>query len=84
VKRDHWREDAACLDADMDIFFPSRNNAEDRWDRAKALCKNCKVKKQCLSLVMHLEEHDDRWGVFGGLTPMERRVLRDKQRRRQA
>ncbi len=84
MKRDHWREDAACLDADMDIFFPSRNNAEDRWDRAKALCKGCKVKKQCLSLVMHLEEHDDRWGVFGGLTPMERRVLRDKQRRRQA
>jgi len=84
VKRDHWREDAACLDADMDIFFPSRNNAEDRWDRAKAFCKECKVKKQCLSLVMHLEEHDDRWGVFGGLTPMERRVLRDKQRRRQA
>jgi WhiB family redox-sensing transcriptional regulator len=84
VKRDHWREDAACLDADMDIFFPSRNNAEDRWDRAKAFCKDCKVKKQCLSLVMHLEEHDDRWGVFGGLTPMERRVLRDKQRRRQA
>lgn len=84
MKRDHWREDAACLDADMDIFFPSRNNAEDRWDRAKAFCKECKVKKQCLSLVMHLEEHDDRWGVFGGLTPMERRVLRDKQRRRQA
>lgn len=84
MKRDHWREDAACLDADMDIFFPNRNNAEDRWDRAKALCKQCTVKKECLSLVMHLEEHDDRWGVFGGLTPMERRVLRDKQRRRKA
>lgn len=82
MKRDHWREDALCLDAPMEVFFPHRNNAEDRWDAAKAYCKNCTVKKQCLALVMTLEEHDDRWGVFGGLNPMERRVLRDKQRRK--
>jgi hypothetical protein len=27
---------------------------------------------------MNLQEDDDRWGVFGGMNPMERRVLRDQ------
>jgi len=82
VKRDHWREDAACVGLDGDIFFPYRNNPETRWDEAKAICKRCRVKKQCLDLVINLEEHDDRWGVFGGLNPLERKELRIKLRRK--
>lgn len=82
MKRDHWREDAACLNAATEIFFPSgRGTGEERWDAAKAICVNCTVRKQCLSLVIDLEEHDDRWGVFGGLSPMERRALRVRRRR---
>jgi hypothetical protein len=36
-----------------------------------------------LNLVIKLEEHDDRWGIFGGYTPTERRVLREKKRKKQ-
>ena len=82
MKRDHWREDAACVGADTEIFFPSgRGSVEERWDTAKAICATCTVRKQCLGLVIDLEEHDDRWGVFGGLSPMERRELRIRRRR---
>lgn len=81
-KRDHWREDALCLDTPTHIFFPvGRGTGEERWDAAKAICRGCKVKKQCLNLVIKLEEHDDRWGVFGGLSPMERRVIRAERKK---
>ena len=82
MKRDDWREDAACTSTDTEIFFPSgRGTGEERWDAAKAICVTCTVRKQCLNLVIDLEEHDDRWGVFGGLSPMERRELRIRRRR---
>lgn len=83
MKREHWREDALCLDAPMEVFFPHGNGGEERWNAAKEYCVNCTVTEQCLALAMDLEEHDDRWGVFGGLTPMERRALRGKRRRGQ-
>jgi hypothetical protein len=47
-----------------------------RWDRAKDVCKNCTVKRECLKLVIGLPEDDDRYGVFGGLSPNERRSKR--------
>lgn len=78
MRRDHWREDAKCLDYPTEIFFPANTASETRFDQAKTICKRCAVKAQCLKLVMNLQEDDDRWGVFGGLNPMERRVLRSK------
>jgi hypothetical protein len=81
VKRDHWREDALCIGQPLEVFFASQTLAEDRWDAAKTVCKKCNVKKQCLKLVIHLPEDDDRYGVFGGYSPMDRRKLRDEIRR---
>jgi WhiB family transcriptional regulator, redox-sensing transcriptional regulator len=81
VRRDHWREDALCVGQPLEVFFPAHTLAEDRWDKAKLVCEKCTVKKQCLKLVIDLPEDDDRWGVFGGLSPADRRVKRDKTRR---
>jgi WhiB family redox-sensing transcriptional regulator len=78
MRRDHWREDAKCLDYPTNIFFPATTQSESRFDEAKSICKRCSVKTQCLKLVMKLQEDDDRWGVFGGLNPLERRVLRSQ------
>lgn len=81
AKREHWREDASCLNVDTEVFFPSgRGTGEERWDAAKAVCAFCKVRKPCLELALKVEEHDDRWGVYGGLSPMERRAIRAKRR----
>jgi hypothetical protein len=62
------------------VFFASQTLAEDRWDAAKLICKKCTVKKQCLKLVIDLPEDDDRWGVFGGLSPADRRMRRAQMR----
>jgi WhiB family redox-sensing transcriptional regulator len=80
MRRDHWREDAICVGQHLEVFFPT-SLAEDRWDLAKEICKKCSVKPQCLKLVIDLPEDDDRWGVFGGLSPADRRVMRDKIKR---
>jgi len=76
VKRDHWREDARCLGQHVDVFFPDMSMGDARWDRAKDVCKNCTVKRECLKLVIGLPDDDDRYGVFGGLSPNERRSKR--------
>jgi len=81
-KRYDWREDAACLGQPMAVFFPHHTMTDDRWDVAKTICAICTVQTQCLNLVINLEEHDDRWGIFGGYTPTERRLLRDKKRKK--
>jgi hypothetical protein len=81
MRRDHWREDALCVGQPLEVFFASQTLAEDRWDKAKLICTKCTVKKQCLKLVIDLPEDDDRWGVFGGLSPADRRVKRDQIRR---
>lgn len=81
MKREHWREDAACVGQDSTIFFPTQKGSDkERWDRAKSICAFCSVRRQCLDLVINLEQHDDRWGVFGGLSPMERRRLRTQRK----
>lgn len=76
MQREHWREKAACLNQPLAMFFPHHTLSEDRWDAAKQFCSVCAVKKHCLDLVIDLQEHDDRWGVFGGMTPADRRVHR--------
>jgi WhiB family redox-sensing transcriptional regulator len=75
VSRTEWVSRAKCRGASSDVFFPSSLNA-DRFDLAKSVCATCAVTEECLSLVIDLPEHDDRYGVFGGLTPHERWVLR--------
>ena len=82
MKRDHWREDAKCLGVEHTVFFPPTTHFEDRFDAAKNVCEGCTVRKQCLQLVINLDESDDRWGVFGGKTPNERKKLREQRRLR--
>lgn len=78
VDRDHWIEDALCRGLDAEVFFPV-STADNKYREAKLICRQCKVKKQCLSLVIHLPDHDDKWGVFGGLDPHERNIERDRR-----
>ena len=43
AERISWREDAACRDADPDLFFPvgTTGNAQRQIDEAKRLCRRC-------------------------------------------
>lgn len=80
MKREHWTEDANCSGVEMEVFFP-KSQDDDRFDLAKEYCQSCRVKRECLLLAINNEDHDDRWGVFGGLTPAERRQARHKKRK---
>jgi len=70
-----WRTQAACRDSDVEIFFPS---SEEATGPAKAICATCPVRDTCLEWALHTRQHE---GVWGGLSESERRRLR---RRRQA
>jgi hypothetical protein len=53
----------------------------NRYEQAKEICASCEVKVDCLNIVIGLEDLEDRWGVFGGLTPAERSNLRWQRRK---
>ncbi|HEX2274173.1 MAG TPA: WhiB family transcriptional regulator [Acidimicrobiales bacterium] len=73
--RDDWRAQAACRDADVNIFFPT---TDEEAEPARAICATCPVRMECLEFALSTRQED---GVWGGLTEIERRRLR---RRRQA
>lgn len=65
-----WRHDAACRGMDVDLFFPHDKDWREA-EPGKAVCAVCPVSDQCL-----LDNIDEPYGVFGGTTPIERRILR--------
>ncbi|MGH2756255.1 MAG: WhiB family transcriptional regulator [Actinomycetota bacterium] len=71
-----WRERAACRTVPVELFFPA---LEHEADDAKAVCTECMVKEPCLESALAAGE---RFGVWGGLTPQERRSLVAKRRAR--
>jgi WhiB family redox-sensing transcriptional regulator len=69
-----WRDDAACLTTDPDMFF-----ADDMHTvmRAKEFCNTqCGVRDQCATYAMEADEHH---GVWGGLSRPDRIRLRKKR-----
>ena len=73
-----WRDDAICRDTDPDLFFPvgTTGHAVVQIDRAKQVCTECGVSRECLDFA--LETNQDS-GIWGGLTEEERRVIRRRR-----
>lgn len=65
-----WRRDAACRGRDPHIWHPATTDTR-MITAAKRICAACLVRSQCLAA--HLDQRD---GIFGGLTPAERRDRR--------
>lgn len=61
--------DAACKDADPDLFFPPDKD----YRAARAVCWSCTVKHECL---LYARAHRIEYGFWGGLDPAERKRLR--------
>lgn len=66
-----WMSQAACLNADREVFFPEKGGP---GDDAKRICAHCPVVQECLDWALALPA--DTVGVWGGTTPKERRTLR--------
>ncbi|GAA3082890.1 MULTISPECIES: WhiB family transcriptional regulator [Streptomyces] len=69
-----WREDALCAQAGPEFFFPAPGSSTRE---AKQLCGACEGRVACLEYAL---AHDERFGVWGGLSEKERLRLRRTQR----
>ncbi|WP_328349781.1 WhiB family transcriptional regulator [Streptomyces sp. NBC_00445] len=71
----YWRERAACLRVDPDLFFPIGTGGLtlEQVDAAKAVCGRCAVVQQCLDWAVQVGQVE---GVWGGTTESERRAMR--------
>ena len=75
-----WRDRAACLDEDPELFFPigNTNPAFLQIKTAKAVCGRCEVVETCLQWAMESRQDD---GVWGGMSADERRSLKRRNAR---
>ena len=75
-----WRDQAACLSADPELFFPVGNTgpAVDQIEKAKRVCSNCPVTEYCLQYSLDTNQDS---GVWGGLSEDERRALKRRSAR---
>ena len=66
-----WPDLAACAEVDGEVFFPEKGGST--WD-GKRVCRGCPVRADCLTYAL---EHDERFGIWGGLSePQRRQFLR--------
>ncbi|MEU4052576.1 WhiB family transcriptional regulator [Streptomyces olivaceus] len=75
---DDWREHAACRTEDPDLFFPigTTGPAALQTEQAKAVCRTCPVREQCLRWAL---DTGQTLGVWGGTGELERRALRRRE-----
>ncbi|GAA1234339.1 WhiB family transcriptional regulator [Prauserella halophila] len=67
-----WQERALCAQTDPEAFFPEKGGSTRE---AKRICQGCEVKDDCLEYAL---AHDERFGIWGGLSERERRKLKKR------
>lgn len=65
-----WVKEALCAEVDPVIFFPE---AGENTSAAKKVCMACDVRVKCLNYSL---KNDERFGIWGGLSELDRRILR--------
>ncbi|MBV9314682.1 MAG: WhiB family transcriptional regulator [Pseudonocardia sp.] len=78
-----WRDGAACVTKDPELFFSvgTRGPALLQLAEAKAVCRGCPVRADCLTWALDTGQDD---GAWGGLSEDERRALKRRDTRRLA
>ncbi|MCL2653689.1 MAG: WhiB family transcriptional regulator [Propionibacteriaceae bacterium] len=65
-----WQGRALCAQTDPEAFFPEKGGSTRE---AKRVCAKCDVRQECLDYAL---EHDERFGIWGGMSERDRRRLR--------
>lgn len=77
-----WRDKAACLTQDPELFFPTgsleKGPGFDQQEKAKRVCGRCAVRATCLEYALETGQDS---GVWGGLGEDERRALKRRANR---
>ena len=76
-----WRAEAECRDLNPNLFFPVGvpGPAVDQIATAMEICSMCSVRSECLEFAITSNQE---FGVWGGTSAEERRVLRRQWRAR--
>jgi WhiB family redox-sensing transcriptional regulator len=72
VDEQDWQRDALCAQTDPEAFFPDKGGSTRE---AKRICQGCWVRGECLEYAL---AHDERFGIWGGLSERERRKLKKR------
>lgn len=72
-----WQEQALCAQTGSEFFFPEPGSSVRE---AKRICGLCEIRSACLEYAL---DHDERFGVWGGLSEKERLSLRRTQDQQQ-
>ncbi len=67
-----WQERALCAQTDPEAFFPEKGGSTRE---AKRVCLTCDVRDECLEYALG---HDERFGIWGGMSERERRKLKKR------
>lgn len=67
---EEWQDRALCAQTDPEAFFPEKGGSTRE---AKKICLGCEVRSECLEYAL---AHDERFGIWGGLSERERRRLK--------
>ena len=67
---EQWQERGLCAQTDPEAFFPEKGGSTRE---AKRICLGCEVRDACLEYAL---AHDERFGIWGGLSERERRRLK--------
>jgi len=70
IEDEEWQERALCAQTDPEAFFPEKGGSTRE---AKRICLGCEVRDRCLEYAL---AHDERFGIWGGLSERERRRLK--------
>jgi WhiB family redox-sensing transcriptional regulator len=65
-----WQVDALCAQTDPEAFFPEKGGSTRE---AKKVCLSCDVRSECLEYAL---AHDERFGIWSGLSERERRKVK--------
>jgi WhiB family transcriptional regulator, redox-sensing transcriptional regulator len=73
-----WKRQALCrlLDLSPDLFFSPHGRHVAIEQSAKRVCRACIVQEDCLNFALN---SNIRHGLWGGLTPTERRAERRRR-----
>ena len=58
-----WKDDAACLEYDTDLFFDKYEEDQLLRPAIDRLCSECPVRKECFAVGVSQKE----WGIWGGI-----------------
>jgi WhiB family redox-sensing transcriptional regulator len=75
LTKEEWQE-ARCAEVDPELFFPEQGAAVTA---AKKICRTCEIRERCLEVAL---ANNEEFGIFGGLSAVERQRLRAQRRRR--